>query len=65
MCILFAVRDSNCGVYAFDTWNGMSTIKDNPNLEVSVESNRTITVKNNGTGAVNIMAFMNTAIEQI
>ena len=65
MCILFAVRSNDCGVYAFDTWNGMSTIKDNPNLEVSVESNRTITVKNNGTGAVNIMAFMNTAIETV
>lgn len=57
-CLIFAVRDSNAGIYFCDNWNYVVTAKDFANLNVSV-SNKTVTIQNNNASfAINVIVLI-------
>lgn len=57
-CLIFAVRDSNAGIYLCDNWNYVVTAKDFANLNVSV-SNKTVTIQNNNANmAISIIVLI-------
>lgn len=57
-CLIFAVRDSNAGIYLCDNWNNVVTAKDFANLNVSI-SNKTVTIQNNNANmAISIIVLI-------
>lgn len=57
-CVIFAMRDSNAGIYLCDNWNHVVTAKDFANLNVSI-SNKTVTIQNNNTNmAISIIVLI-------
>ena len=57
-CLIFAVRDSNAGIYLCDNWNQVVTAKDFANLNVSI-SNKTVTIQNNNANmAISIIVLI-------
>ena len=57
-CLIFAVRDSNAGIYLCDNWDNVVTAKDFANLNVSA-SNKTVTIQNNNASfAINVIVLI-------
>ena len=57
-CVIFAMRDSNAGIYLCDNWNNVVTAKDFANLNVSI-SNKTVTIQNNNANmAISIIVLI-------